>query len=94
MGDSNSAFGSLWDGVKSLAAIAAVGWVAWYAYSNWESAPSSVGDSMQGTTFNCRTALAELASDYACMSSDACSMTDEEQTDLKKREADIEKYCN
>ena len=94
MAKSNSVLGKLWNFVTSLAVIAAIGWGAWYGYSNWGPSSSSVSDSQQGFGFNCRHALARLAEDYACRDSDACTMTSDELSDLKKREADIEENCN
>ena len=94
MGKPKSVLARLWGLVTSLAAIAVLGWAAWYAYSHWGPASSGGVDSVQGTAFNCRKALAELATDYACMNSDACTMTQDELSELKNREAEIEQYCN
>lgn len=94
MGKQKSVLATLWDWVTSLAAVAVLGWVAWYAYSLWDPESSGENNSVQGATFNCRKALAELARDYACRNSDSCTMTSDELTELKNREANIEKYCN
>ena len=84
----------LWDCVKNLAAAAVFGWIGWYLYSQWDSASPSVTDSKQGTTFNCGRAVAERESDYACIDSNSCTMTPDELTEMKNREADIDQYCN
>ncbi len=94
VGKQRSVLATLWDWVKSLAALAVIGWVSWYAYSLWNPDSSGESNFVQGATFNCRKALAELATDYACRNSDSCTMTRDELIELKNREADIEKYCN
>ena len=94
MGIQKSVLATLWDWGTSLAAVAVLGWVAWYAYSLWNPDASGESNSVKGPAFNCRKALAELATDYACRNSDSCAMTSDELTELKNREADIEKYCN
>ncbi len=94
MGRPKSLLATLWDRVTGLAAVAVLAWVAWYAYSLWDPASSGVSDSVQGAAFNCRKALADLATDYACMNSDTCTLTRDELTELRNREADIEQYCN
>ena len=62
--------------------------------SQWDSASPGVTDSKQGTTFNCGRAVAERESDYACIDSNSCTMTPDELTEMKNREADIDQYCN
>ena len=84
----------LWDGIKSLLALAVLAWIAWYGYSLWDPASSGASNSQQTAAFNCRKALADLATDYTCMNSDSCTLTSDELTELKNREADIEQYCN
>jgi hypothetical protein len=88
-----SALASLWGGVKNLAVTAVLGWIGWYAYSQWDPAPPGVTDSKQEATFNCGRAVSERESDYACIDSNSCSMTPDELTELKNREADIDRYC-
>ena len=94
MGNSNSVLGKLWDGVKSLVALTVFGAIAWYGYSLWDPVSPGASNSRQGAAFNCRKALADLATDYTCINSDSCSLTPDEQTQLKNREADIERHCN
>ena len=94
MGKPKSILATLWGLVTSVAAIAVLGWAAWYAYSHWGPASSEVSDSVQGAAFNCKKALAELATDYACMTATTCTMTQDEMSELKNREVDIEQYCN
>lgn len=94
MGKSESVLAKLWGWVTSLAAVAVLGWIAWYAYSLWDPESSGVSDSTQVASFNCRKALAKLATDYACRNSDSCTLMRDELTELKIREANIEKYCN
>ncbi len=89
-----SVLARLWDCVKNLAAAAVLGWIGWYAYSQWDPASPGVTDSKQGATFNCGRAVAERESDYACIDSDSCTMTPDELTEMKNREADIDQYCN
>ena len=84
----------LWDFVKSLIALAVLAWLAWYGYSRWDSAPSDVSEPNQGSAFNCRQALAKLAADYKCRNSESCTLTRDEQAEMRKREADIEQFCN
>ncbi len=80
--------------VTNLAVVAAFSWIAWYAYSHIEPASSADSDSRQGAIFNCKRALAERESDYACMNSNSCTMTPDELTEMNNREADIEQNCN
>ena len=80
--------------IMSLVVLVALGWAGWYGYSNWIAASSGTGSSAQGTSFNCRQALAQLAEDYACRNSDSCTLTSDELSTMKTREADIEKHCN
>ena len=94
MGNSTSVLGMLWGWVKSLAVLAGLGWVAWYAFSLWNPTSPGISDSETGTTFNCRKALKERESDYACLESDSCTMTSDEMAELKAREADIDQHCN
>ena len=94
MRKSKSGSGNLLRSVTNLAVLAVLGSVAWHAYSQLEPVPSTVSNTVQANAFNCRTALAHLAKDYACKESDACSMTRDQLTDLKNREANIEKFCN
>ena len=86
--------GKLWDWLKSLAAVAIIGGMAWYGYSLWDPEPPSVNESVPGASFNCRKALADLATDYTCMNSDSCTMTSDEQAEVKRLEANINKYCD
>ncbi len=94
MRKSKSGSGSLFRSVINLAVFAVLGSVAWHAYSQLEPVPSSVSNAVQANAFNCRTALAQLAKDYACKDSDSCSMTRDQLTDSENREANIEQYCN
>ena len=88
-----SALAQLGGWVTNLAVVAAFSWTAWYAYSHIQPASSGNSDSKQGATFNCKRALAERESDYACINSNSCSMTPDELTDMNNREADIEQNC-
>ena len=94
MRKSKSESGGLFRSVINLAVLAVLGSVAWHAYSQLEPVPSSVSASVEANSFNCRTALAHLAKDYACRDSDSCSMTRDQLTDLENREANIEQFCN
>ena len=89
-----SALATLWGWITNLAAIAVLGWIAWYAYSQLEPTSSGGSNSDQGTKYNCRKALAERESDDACLESDSCTMTPDELTEMKDRQADIEEHCN
>ena len=89
-----SVLAKLWDWVTSLAAVAVFGWIAWYGYPYWDPVSSGASDSAQGSGFNCRRALAKLATDYTCRNSNSCTMTGDELTKMKNREADIAQYCN
>ena len=84
----------LWGFVKSLIVVTVLAWLAWYGYSKWDSAPSAVSESGQTGAFNCRQALAKLARDYECRNSASCTLTDDEQAEMRKRETDIEQFCN
>jgi len=89
-----SALAQLGGWVTNLAVVAAISWTAWYAYSHFEPASSDRSDSDQGATFNCKRALAERESDYACVESDSCTMTSDELAELKSLEAEINEHCN
>jgi len=89
-----SALAQLGGWVTNLAVVAAIGWIAWYAYSQIEPASSDRSNSDQGAIFNCKSALAERESDYACIDSDTCTMTPDELAEMKDREADIEQNCD
>jgi len=78
----------------SLVVLAALAWAGWYGYSHWAAASSGTKSSVQGTSFNCRHAIAQLAEDYACRNSDSCTLTSDELSAMKTREAGIEKHCN
>ncbi len=78
----------------SLAVLVALAWAGWFGYSHWTAASSGTRSSVQGTSFNCRLAVAQLAEDYACRNSDSCMLTSDELAAMKNREADIEKHCN
>ena len=86
--------GKLLKKVMNLVVLAALGWAAWYGYSQWRADSSTSTGAAQEAGFNCRHALARLAEDYKCRDSDSCTLTSAELTALKKREANIEKYCN
>jgi hypothetical protein len=86
--------GKLWGFVKSLFVLAVLAWVAWYGYSQWDSAPSGVGEPNQRGAFNCRQALAKLAEDYNCRNSESCTLSGDDQAEMRKRETDIEQFCN
>ena len=77
-----------------LAVLAAMGWLAWYGYTNWKAATADPVYSEQKTSFNCRQALAKFAEDQAVLRSDAYSLTSDELAEMKRRESDIEQYCN
>ena len=80
--------------VMNLVVLAALVWAGWYGYSQWRADSSGGVGAAQEAGFNCRHALARLAEDYKCRDSDSCTLTSNELTALKKREADIEQYCN
>ena len=80
--------------IMSLAVLAALGWAAWYGYTHWNATSTDSGDRPQTSSFNCRQALARLAEDEACRSSDSCTLTNDELAQMKKRESDIEQHCN
>lgn len=80
--------------IMSLAVLAALGWAGWYGYTHWIAASTDSGDPPQVSRFNCKQALARLAEDQACRSSDSCDMTHVELIAMKDREADIEQHCN
>ena len=69
----------LWEWLITLVVFAATGWGGWYAYSIMNPNSSLVNDSVPGTSFNCRKAQADLASDYACMNSGICTMTNDKR---------------
>ncbi len=80
--------------VMGLVVLVAMGWLAWYGYTNWRAATTEPVYSEKKTSFNCRQALAKLAEDQAILRSDAYSLTSEELAEIKRRESDIEQYCN
>ena len=86
--------GTLWELTKTLAAIAILGVISWAAYSVWNSSPSGTDDTVPGASFNCRRAIADHTTGYTCMNSASCSMTDEEETALKRLESNINEYCD
>ena len=86
--------GKLWELVKTLAAIAILGGISWAAYSVWNSSSPGEDDTLPGASFNCRKALANLATGYSCRDSASCSMTDFELEQLKKLETTTSIYCN
>ena len=90
----DSALAKLWNSVTSLAVLAALAWIAWYGYSQLEPTSSEVREPGQKAKYNCRKALAERESDYACVNSDSCTMTPDELIEMKNRDADIDKNCN
>ena len=86
--------GKLFEFLKSLVMLAVFGGIAWYGYSLWTERSSDVDETIPGASFNCRTALAEMAKSYACRDSSACEMTNYELDRLKRLEIDIGIYCN
>jgi len=86
--------GKLFEFLKNLVMLAVLGGIAWYGYSLWQEPATPVNDAVPGASFNCRTALAEMAKSYACRDSSACEMTDYELDRLKRLEIDIGIYCN
>jgi hypothetical protein len=93
MSKPTSVLAGLWGFVKNLALAAVLAWIGWYAYSQLDPATAGVTDSKQGVTFNCGRAVAERESDYACIDSNSCTLTPDELTAMKHREADIDRYC-
>ena len=80
--------------LMGLAVLAAMVWLAWYGYTNWRAATADPVYSEQGTSFNCRQALARHAEDQAALREDAYALTSEELAAIRRRESDIEQYCN
>jgi hypothetical protein len=80
--------------IMSLAVLAALAWAGWYAYTHWTAASTDASDSTHRPAFNCRQALARLAEDQACRTSDSCFMTSDEVAQMKQTESDIAQYCN
>jgi hypothetical protein len=80
--------------IVNLAVLVALGWAAWYGYSSWTASSTDSGNRAPAATFNCRQALARLAEDQACLTSDSCTLTRDELAVMKQREADIEQHCN
>jgi len=77
-----------------LVVLAAMIWLAWYGYTNWRAASTGPVNSEQRSSFNCRQALAKFAEDQATLREDAYAVTTEERAEMKRRESDIEQYCN
>jgi hypothetical protein len=86
--------GKLWELAKTLAAIAILGGISWSAYSLWNRASPRDDETIPGASFNCRKALADLATGYTCRDSAHCTMTDHELDELKKLETTITLYCD
>jgi len=80
--------------LKGLVMLAAMGWLAWYGYTHWKAATADPADSEQRTSFNCRQALVRHAEDQAFRHSHASSLTSDDLAQMKRRESDIEQYCN
>ena len=86
--------GKIFEFLKSLVMLAVFGGIVWYGYSMWQEPSPPVNDAVPGASFNCRTALADLAKSYACRDSSSCGMTDYELERIRTLEIDIGKYCN
>jgi len=86
--------GSLWELTKTAVAVAILGGISWYSWSLWTHASHVEDETIPGASFNCRKALADLATGYACRDSAYCSMTDYELDQLKKLETKISIYCD
>ena len=86
--------GQLWEFTKTLAAVAVLGAILWYGYSLWNQASPVDDETVYGASFNCRKALADLASGYTCRDSANCAMTDYELDQLKKLETNISIFCD
>ena len=86
--------GKLFEFLKSLVILAIFGGIAWYGYSMWQESSPPVNDAVPGASFNCRKALVDLATDYKCRDSSACTMTEHEMTKLKRLEINISIYCD
>ena len=93
MPKSKSVLATLGGWITNLAVAAAISWTVWYAYSHIEPKSSGTSESRQGATFNCKRALTERDSDYACIESDSCTMTSNELAELKNLEAEIDEHC-
>jgi hypothetical protein len=84
---------SLWELIKTLAAIAILAAISWLAYTLWNPAPDD-DEAVPGASFNCRKALADLATGYSCRDSASCNMSNDELADLNRLEASINEYCD
>ncbi len=80
--------------ITNLAVLALLAGAAWYGYTNWIAATADPDYSEQATSFNCRQALANYAEDQAALRDDAYTLSDDERAEIKRRESDIEEYCN
>lgn len=84
----------LWEFTKTLAAIAILFAIGWYSLKLWNESTADPDAAIQGASFNCRKALADLATGYSCRNSASCSMTSEEQAALTRLESSVNKYCD
>jgi hypothetical protein len=84
----------MFEKLVNVAVLAGIAWAGWYGYTNWMAASSDTADSAQVPAFSCRQALAQHAEDQACTNSGSCSRTSDEIVAVRKREVDIEQYCN
>lgn len=80
--------------ILNLIVLAALGYAGWYGYTNWAATSSDSVTATPTSGYNCRAALARLATDYECRDAAGCTLSDEELADLKERELAIEKNCN
>ena len=94
MGKPKSGLGKFFSQLVNLAVLVACGWGGWYAYSQIDSAPPSVSNVPEQTRFNCRQALAKLATDYGCMDDGTCEKSHDELDALRQLESDIAEFCN
>lgn len=90
----DSMLNKLFETIRSLIVLAILGWIGWYAWSQWKPTPSATDETVPGASFNCRKALADLATDYACRDSASCEMTEHELTQIEKLETNISMYCD
>ena len=86
--------GKVFKEITGLVVLVAMGWLGWYGYTKWEAATADPGYSEQGASINCRQALAQHAEDQAILRRDAYTLTSEELAEIRRRESDIEEYCN
>ena len=94
MGNSTSVLSRIWGLITTLLSLAVMAWLGWYAYSQWASGSDDASRTAEEDRYNCRQALARIASDYACLNSDTCDLSEGERAALRQRETDAAEYCN